>query len=86
MYIHIYYSISKSKVQGKHTIFSKFFLKCTVAPILINGGTSSFSFSWYPYDMMYNLGHYTSYLTGLLIALAIKLFPVVYAKKYADER
>ncbi|MDE6676109.1 MAG: rhomboid family intramembrane serine protease, partial [Clostridia bacterium] len=36
------------------------------------GGTSTVSFKWYPYDLLHNLGHYTSYLVGLIIGVAIK--------------
>lgn len=34
-----------------------------------NGGVERFSFSWYPYDAMTNLGHYTSYFVGLIISV-----------------
>lgn len=82
----IFIIVSKKRRNKFRLINGGIMLALIYLAACFNGGTSSFSFSWYPYDMMYNLGHYTSCLTGLLIALAIKLFPVVCAKKYADER
>lgn len=38
-----------------------------------NGGTATVGFSWYPYDLMHNSGHYTGILTGLVLGLLIHL-------------
>ena len=37
------------------------------------GGTKTFSFKIYPYDLIYNMGHYTGFLTGLILTVVIKL-------------
>ena len=37
-----------------------------------NGETSGFSFALYPYDLMTNLGHYSSFVVGLILALIIQ--------------
>ena len=36
------------------------------------GGTSSFSFKIYPYDLLNNMGHYTSFLTGAILTLLLQ--------------
>lgn len=36
------------------------------------GGTSRVSFKWYPYDFMYNSGHYSGFLAGAVLALVIQ--------------
>lgn len=37
------------------------------------GGTSDFTFRWYPYDFMNNMGHYSSFLGGALLGLTVQL-------------
>lgn len=34
-----------------------------------NGGTAHVGFDWYPHDLLFNLGHYTSYFVGILISV-----------------
>ena len=41
-----------------------------------SGNTSSFGFKWYPYDLLNNIGHYSSALAGLALGLTIKLAPL----------
>lgn len=38
-----------------------------------NGGTAQVSFVWYPYDFMYNTGHYCGFLAGAVLAFVIQL-------------
>ncbi len=37
------------------------------------GGTATFAFKIYPYDLINNLGHYSGFLTGLVLSLILKL-------------
>lgn len=37
------------------------------------GGTETFEFKIYPYDLIHNLGHYTAFLSGLVLSVLIKL-------------
>ena len=37
------------------------------------GGTAKFAFKIYPYDLINNLGHYSGFLTGLVLSLILKL-------------
>lgn len=36
------------------------------------GGTSAFEFALYPYDLLTNMGHYTSFLTGGIMTLLLQ--------------
>jgi membrane associated rhomboid family serine protease len=38
-----------------------------------NGGVNSFGFKLYPYDLFNNMGHYSAFLAGLIIALTYKI-------------
>lgn len=40
------------------------------------GGTSSFEFALYPYDLMTNMGHYSSFLAGLVLTLIIEIVKI----------
>lgn len=38
-----------------------------------DGGTESVGFRWYPYDLMKNIGHYSSFVGGAILGLTIQL-------------
>ena len=48
------------------------------------GGTSTFEFKWYPYNIMYNMGHYSSFLAGTVLGLTIQLVKF-FAPKEVDK-
>jgi len=50
-----------------------------------SGGTHSFSFRWYPYDLINNMGHYSGALAGLILALTIKIAKLGYIKKKKNQ-
>ncbi|MDE6791413.1 MAG: rhomboid family intramembrane serine protease [Clostridia bacterium] len=50
-----------------------------------NGGTARFSFSWYPYDLLHNIGHYSSFLIGLVCTLVLKLVQLKAHKQAREE-
>lgn len=37
-----------------------------------SGGTSAVSFEWYPNDFMHNMGHYSGFLAGAFLGLAVQ--------------
>ena len=37
-----------------------------------DGGVSQVSFRFYPYDFLHNVGHYSSFIAGLIIALVVQ--------------
>ena len=38
-----------------------------------NGGTKNISFTWYPFDLINNLGHYTGLLSGVIMWFSVKI-------------
>ena len=46
-----------------------------------NGGVSTVSFEWYPYDLMTNRGHYSGFAVGLIIGLLIEICRLIARKE-----
>lgn len=65
---YLFYVIPRERRCRLNIIYGGIMLGLIYFAMCFNGGTQSVSFSWYPYDALYNLGHYTSYLVGLIIA------------------
>lgn len=42
-----------------------------------NGGTSTVSFVWYPYDLLHNLGHASGFFVGLLFGLYEQICSII---------
>lgn len=49
-----------------------------------NGGTSTVSFAWYPYDFMHNMGHYSSFLAGAVLGITVQTVKLI-ARKEAKQ-
>lgn len=60
--------IPKNTRNKLNVVYGGIMLGLIYFSMCFNGGTQSVGFCWYPYDAMYNLGHYTSYFVGLIIA------------------
>jgi membrane associated rhomboid family serine protease len=65
--------IKNSKVE---TIISVIVLALIYVAFCFCGGTQSLAFKIYPYDLITNMGHYSSFLTGLTLSLLIKISKV----------
>ena len=65
--------IPKSKRNKYDLIYGGIMLGLIYIAACFNGGTQRFGFSWYPYDAMYNMGHYTSFFVGFVMSAAIRL-------------
>jgi len=63
-------------ISKKHTklniIYGAIILALIYLACCFSGGTSTFSFEWYPYDMITNMGHYTAFLTGLIMSILLQ--------------
>ena len=49
------------------------------------GGTSSVTFRWYPYDFMHNMGHYSSFLAGVILGLTIQLVKLATVREIREQ-
>lgn len=70
------FSFQKAKRNITNIILGAIILVLIYLAMCFNGGTNEFSFAWYPYDLTYNLGHYSSFLAGLIFALTIKIVQI----------
>lgn len=70
--VNFFFSIKEIKKNKIELIISITLLVLIYIACCFCGGTETFSFKIYPYDLIYNLGHYTGFLTGLLLTLVMK--------------
>jgi len=49
-----------------------------------NGGTTTFSFSIVPYDLMHNSGHYTGFLAGIIIGMFTEIIKFTSRKSISN--
>lgn len=67
------FSLQKTKRTKFNLFFGGVILALIYLAMCFDGGTVSFGFKWYPYDLMNNLGHYSGALAGLVLGLAIQV-------------
>lgn len=70
---YIFYFIKNEKRNKVTTIFGAVVIALIYLASCFNGETEAFSFTWYPYDLSHNIGHYSSFLIGFVFTLVIKL-------------
>lgn len=46
-----------------------------------NGGTTSFGFEWYPYDLLNNMGHTGGAFAGIVVGLIVQVAKLQTEKK-----
>ncbi|MDE6356816.1 MAG: rhomboid family intramembrane serine protease [Clostridia bacterium] len=78
---YLFCTIPKNKRTRLNTVYGGVMLALVYLAMCFSGGTSKFTFSWYPYDLFYNLGHYTSFFSGAIITLSLKLVILATEKK-----
>lgn len=64
-----FFSLRKSQRNKAGTIFGVIIIALIYLAMCFNGGTTGFGFEIYPYDLISNMGHYTSFLVGLIISI-----------------
>ncbi|MDE7158464.1 MAG: rhomboid family intramembrane serine protease [Clostridiales bacterium] len=67
---YLFCAIQKDKRNKLDLIYGGVMLGLIYFAACFNGGTSKFSFAFYPYDAMYNMGHYTSFFVGFIMSAA----------------
>ena len=77
---YVFMFIDKKQTKA-NTIYGAIVLALIYLSTCFCGGTSSFSFKIYPYDLITNMGHYTSFLTGGILMLLLQ-----FVKKQADKK
>lgn len=67
------FSFQKIKKDKFNLIFGAIVLALIYLAMCFDGGTDSFGFRWYPYDLIHNLGHYSGALAGLILGLTVQI-------------
>lgn len=75
-----FFSLRKETKNKTNIILGAVILAFTYLAMCFDDRTSSFSFRWYPYKLMTNLGHYSSFVVGLVLGLIIQTTRALAAK------
>lgn len=67
------FTVNQLKKEKPELVLSIIVLCLIYVAFCFCGGTSDFSFKIYPYDLIHNLGHYTGFITGIILTTLIKL-------------
>jgi len=75
------FSFQKHRRNKANIILGSFVVALIYLAMCFNGGTTEFSFSVLPYDLMHNMAHYTSFLAGIIIGLFTETIKLTSSKK-----
>lgn len=79
------FSFFKGKVGKFNIIAGAVIIALIYLSSCFSGGTSSFTFEWFPYDLITNMGHYSSALAGLILAIIINVSQLIAIKQAKDQ-
>ena len=72
-----FFFMLRKETRTKFNIFSGIFMFIAIyVAMCFSGGTESFCFEFYPYDLITNMGHYTSFAIGIVVALCFNICKV----------
>jgi len=64
-----FFSLRKSKRNKTNIILGSIVLLFIYVAMCFSEGVSGFGFEVYPYDLIYNSGHYTGFLAGIMVSI-----------------
>ena len=67
------FSFQKHRKNRFNTIFGGIVCGLIYFACCFTGGYAGVGFTWYPYDLLYNFGHYTGFAVGIVIGLLVQL-------------
>lgn len=76
------FSFRKSQRNKTNIILGAIILALIYLTMCFNGGTTSFGFEWYPYDLISNSAHSSGFIAGVVFVLASE-FIILYAENNA---
>ena len=79
------FSFQKDERNKTNIILGGIILGLIYLAMCFNDGLTNIYFSWYPYDLITNLGHGSSFVVGLVVGLIIRISMVI-GKKYIIEK
>ncbi len=78
--IDYFFSFRKETRNKTNIIWGAIILALIYLAMCFDGGTSTFGFKWYPVDLMTNMGHYSSFVVGIVLGLIIQTTRTLAAK------
>ncbi len=79
------FSFRKERRNKTNTIMGSVIIVLIYLFMCFDGGTTGFSFKWYPADLMYNLGHYSSFVAGVVVGLFANIIKTITYKNMKKE-
>ena len=79
------FSFQKHRRNKLNIIMGAIILALIYLAMCYNGGTDSFGFEWYPYDLMYNAGHYSSFVAGIIVTVMLNLAKLKDRRESVDD-
>ena len=62
----------KKKQTRTNIIYGSIIIALICISFFFNGGSTKFSFTWYPSDLINNMGHYVSFIVGAVLSILIQ--------------
>lgn len=78
------FSFQKHKKNKINIVLGGIELALIYLAMCFKGGTTSVSFAVYPYDLMHNMAHYTSFLAGIIVSLFVEITRFLTRKSILD--
>ena len=79
------FSFRKSRRNKTNTITGGIILALMYLAMCFTDATSGIPFAWYPYDLLNNLGHGSSFIVGLVFALVVQVSMLIERKCIKDK-
>ncbi len=80
------FSFQKRKKNKTNIILGAIILVFVYLCMCFNDETSNFGFSWYPYDLIHNLIHYSSFIAGIVVSLFIQILEIFILNNYRQRQ
>lgn len=79
------FSFQKHRKNKMNTILGSVEIALIYVAMCFSGGSTSVSFAVYPYDLLHNMGHYTSFLAGIIVGLFVEITKFLTRKSIMDQ-
>ena len=80
------FSFQKESRNKTNIIMGAIILALIYLAMCFCGETSGIDFRWYPYDLMTNMVHYSSFVVGLVLALIIQFTRFIAIKTHPNKK
>lgn len=79
------FSFQKRKKNKTNIILGGIIIALIYLAMCYTGGTSSFTFTWYPWDLLHNLAHGSGFVAGIALCLTVQLTEMIVIYHYKNK-